>query len=143
LKISGGGGLQLLVNPAGGNPGNWLFASMANNGLFIRSLPRFSLREGREEREAAKKLLARGIDSGQLKRESAVEAARDALVAPEVRHRAAITDPTEFGGLLRAIDSYTGTLEVQSALQLLALLFCRPGELRAARWDEFDFEGAV
>jgi integrase len=70
-------------------------------------------------------------------------ALRGALSAPKVKHRAAITTPREFGGLLRAIDGYEGTYEVRIALQMLALTFVRPGELRFARWVEFDLEKAV
>lgn len=31
-----------------------------------------------------------------------------ALISPSVKHFAAMTDPQEFGGLLRAIDGYQG-----------------------------------
>jgi hypothetical protein len=70
-------------------------------------------------------------------------ALRGALTAPVVQHRAAIIDPAPFGALLRAIDGYDGTLVVRSALQLLALTFTRPGELRLARWKEFDLDAGV
>jgi hypothetical protein len=65
------------------------------------------------------------------------------LDAPVVQHRAAIIDPAPFGALLRAIDGYDGTLVVRSALQLLALTFTRPGELRLATWKEFDLDAGV
>ena len=65
-----------------------------------------------------------------------------ALTAPTVTPRAAITDPKAFGGLLRAIDGYDGQKTTQAGLKLLALLFPRPGELRAAQWPEFNFEEA-
>jgi integrase len=70
-------------------------------------------------------------------------ALRGALVAPTVRPRAAIVDPAGFGELLRAIDGHNGMPEVRCGLQLLALTFVRPGELRGARWAEIDFEKAV
>ncbi|GAB4530712.1 MAG: integrase arm-type DNA-binding domain-containing protein [Amphiplicatus sp.] len=70
-------------------------------------------------------------------------ALRDALIRPQRTPRAAITDPKEFGGLLRAIDDFTGQPTTRAGLQLLALLFPRPGELRLAEWKEFDFEKAV
>jgi len=70
-------------------------------------------------------------------------ALRGALVTPKVKHRAALTEPEEFGGLLRAIDGYSGSLAVCAALKLLSLTFCRPIEIRAARWSEFDLENAV
>jgi integrase len=70
-------------------------------------------------------------------------ALRGALTAPVVQHRAAIIDPAPFGALLRAIDGYDGTLVVRSALQLLALTFTRPGELRLATWKELDLDAGV
>jgi integrase len=70
-------------------------------------------------------------------------ALRGALAAPVVNHRAAITDPKALGGLLRAIASYEGAPETRAALELLALTFVRPGELRAAEWAEFDLDAAV
>ena len=70
-------------------------------------------------------------------------ALRGALVAPNVKPRAAIVAPKAFGGLLRAIADYDGTPETRYALELLALTFVRPGELRAAEWAEFDLDNAV
>ncbi len=68
---------------------------------------------------------------------------KGALISPTVTPRAAITEPKAFGGLLRAIDSFDGQPGILVALQLLALLFPRPGELRAAAWAEFDLDKAV
>jgi hypothetical protein len=51
-----------------------------------------------------------------------------------VTPRAAIVAPNVFGGLLRAIEDYQGAIETRTALELLALTFVRPGELRAAEW---------
>lgn len=58
-------------------------------------------------------------------------------------NRPAITDPVAFGGLLRAIDGYLGQPATKASLQLMALLACRPGELRQAKWSEFDLGGGV
>jgi integrase len=68
---------------------------------------------------------------------------RGALAAPVATPRAAIIQPVPFGALLRAIDGYDGTPEVTFALQLLALTFVRPGELRNAEWSEFDLNAAI
>jgi len=68
---------------------------------------------------------------------------RGALIAPKPVHRAAITDPKEAGGLLRAIEAFEGFPETRAALRLLPHVFVRPGELRHAEWDDFDFEKAV
>jgi integrase len=45
--------------------------------------------------------------------------------------------------LLRAIEDYQGAPETRAALELLALTFVRPGELRAAQWVEFDIDALV
>lgn len=65
---------------------------------------------------------------------------RGALASPRAQHHAAITDPRELGGLLRAIEGYSGDLTTRAALKLSALLFVRPGELRHAEWAEFDLD---
>jgi len=70
-------------------------------------------------------------------------ALRGAIAAPVTKHRAAIIEPKAFGGLLRAISTYEGAPETRLALELLALTFVRPGELRAAEWTEFDLEAAA
>jgi integrase len=70
-------------------------------------------------------------------------ALRGALTAPVVRHRAAIVEPKAFGALLRSIDGSDGMPEVRIALQLLALTFVRPGELRSAEWSEVNLDDAL
>ncbi|WP_020173739.1 tyrosine-type recombinase/integrase [Methyloferula stellata] len=70
-------------------------------------------------------------------------ALRGAIATPVVQHRPAIIDPKAFGGLLRAIETYEGAPETRAALELLALTFARPGELRFAEWKEFDLDAAV
>lgn len=57
-------------------------------------------------------------------------------LAPAVKtNRPAITEPTQIGQLLNAIDSYAGHASTAFALKLAPLLFVRPGELRGARSD--------
>lgn len=70
-------------------------------------------------------------------------ALKGALITPVVQHRAAIIEPAAFGGLLRAIDKYDGAPETRAGLQLLALTFVRPGELRSAEWQDFDLGDSV
>ncbi len=68
---------------------------------------------------------------------------RGALVpAPEKNH-AAIVDPVQLGGLLRALHAYHGTPVDQAALKLAPMVFDRPGELRQAEWAEVDLDAAV
>jgi integrase len=68
---------------------------------------------------------------------------KGALTSPVVTHRAALTERKAFGGLLRAVWDYDGMPETRAALQLMALLYPRPGELRQAEWSEFDLDGGV
>lgn len=74
------------------------------------------------------------------------DATRDlkgALAPVVTTSHAAITDPAQVGGLLRAIDSFRGSFVVSAALRLLPLVFVRPGELRHAEWTEIDLDRAV
>ncbi len=66
-----------------------------------------------------------------------------ALVAPTVKHHAAIIDPKGVGALLRAIDGFDGQPVTLWALRLAPHVFVRPGELRQAEWSEIDLDGAV
>jgi integrase len=68
-------------------------------------------------------------------------ALRDSLPPRVYRRYATMTDPEQVAELLRAIDGFSGTFPVRCALRLAPLLFCRPGELRGARWDEFHLHG--
>ena len=52
---------------------------------------------------------------------------------------AAIVDKARFRKLYRDILNYRGQRVVKLAMQFLALTAVRPGELRMARWEEFDF----
>ena len=70
-------------------------------------------------------------------------ALRGALTQVKSTPRAALTEPGQVGALLRAIATFDGQPGTRIALQLLALLFPRPGELRMAQWSEFDLERAV
>ncbi|WP_083967235.1 integrase arm-type DNA-binding domain-containing protein, partial [Methylosinus sp. R-45379] len=70
-------------------------------------------------------------------------ALKGALTRPVVTARPAITEKKALGGLLRAVDGFDGQSTTRDALVLLAILAPRPGELRMARWAEFDLEGAV
>jgi integrase len=70
-------------------------------------------------------------------------ALRDALIRPTRVHRAAITDPKSLGQLIREIAVFDGQVTTRIGLQLLALLAQRPGEIRNAKWEEFDFANKV
>jgi integrase len=105
--------------------------------------------EAKGNRETARRM--RGVLSAVF-RLAVIEGAIDidptaalqgALLPPKTNHHAAITDPAAFGGLLRVIDGYEGHRSIKIVLQLLALTFPRPGELRHAEWIEVDLPGAL
>ncbi len=56
-----------------------------------------------------------------------------------VVHRAACIEPEEFGKILHTIQSFCGTLIVQSALRIMPYIFVRTTELTNARWADIDF----
>ncbi|MFD0914944.1 tyrosine-type recombinase/integrase [Pseudahrensia aquimaris] len=70
-------------------------------------------------------------------------ALQGALISPKVKNHAAIVSEGELGQLLRDIDAFNGYRVTVLGLKLLALLYPRPGELRNARWNEFDFEKRI
>jgi len=79
------------------------------------------------------------IATGRAERDISADL-RGALVPVVSRNHAALTDPAEIGALLRAIDGYAGQPITAAALKLAPLVFVRPGELRGARWAEFDLD---
>lgn len=82
------------------------------------------------------------IATGRAERDTAADL-RGALKTRVVTPRAAITEPEAIGGLLRAIDDFPGTFTVKAGLQLLALTFLRPSEVRLGEWSEIDFEEKI
>ena len=82
------------------------------------------------------------IATGRAERDTAADL-RGALKTRVVTPRAAITEPEAIGGLLRAIDDFPGTFTVKAGLQLLALTFLRPSEVRLGEWPEIDFEEKI
>ena len=82
------------------------------------------------------------IATGRAERDPAADL--KGALAPRVRRNLpSQTTPEAVGHLLIAIDNYPGTFVVRSALQLMALTFCRTGELRNAEWREIDFEDGL
>ena len=71
-------------------------------------------------------------------------ATKGAIAAPQTVHHAAIINPVQYGALLRKLDEYKNQSPIiGTALQLMTLLYPRPGELRFADWSEFDLANAV
>lgn len=67
---------------------------------------------------------------------------RGALSSAKGSHFAAITEPKQVAELLRAIDSYQGSLPATTALKIAPMVFVRPGELRSMEWQDIDLESA-
>jgi integrase len=70
-------------------------------------------------------------------------ALKGALLKPEVKHRAAITDERQLGALMTAIDEYDGWPTLRAALLLLALTMTRPGDVRLMTKSEIVFPKAL
>ena len=78
-----------------------------------------------------------GVATGRAERDITSDL-RGALPPAKETHLGAITEPSAIGALLRNIEEYKGSEVVRLALQLAPLVFVRPGELRQAKWEEFD-----
>ena len=90
-------------------------------------------------RQTAGQVFRYAIITGRAERDPTGDL-KGALKSKKKKHHAAITEPAEVGRLLVAIDNFQGTVVVKAALQLSALLFPRPGELRAMEWGEINWE---
>lgn len=99
------------------------------------------LETARRTREIIGAVFRRGKTVGEIE-DDPTPSLKGVTVSPSVRHRAAIVEKEKLGGLLRAIWGYDGHGVVRIALQMLPYVFVRPGELRSARWQDFDLEKA-
>lgn len=93
-------------------------------------------------RQTAGQVFRYGIQTGRCER-SPVGDLHGALRPLVVKHMAAVLEPTKAGELLRAIYGYTGQPMTRAALQLSALLFQRPGNIRQMEWAWIDLDGAM
>ena len=66
---------------------------------------------------------------------------RGVIKQRKVKHKPALK-ADELPEFLRKLDNYDGDQVTILALTLLALTFVRPGELRGARWEEFDLDNS-
>jgi integrase len=80
-------------------------------------------------KETAGQIFRFAVATGRCERDPSADL-KGALKSRKKKHHAAITDPTQVGKLLVAIDAFQGTPAVKAALQLSALFFQRPGEIR-------------
>ncbi|WP_430739007.1 tyrosine-type recombinase/integrase [Sphingomonas paeninsulae] len=96
----------------------------------------------RRARSFASRVFRYGVATGRAENDPTA-ILRGALITPKVKHHGALLDPTAVGDLLRAIDGYSGHLVTRIALRVSPHLMARPGELRQAKWNEFDLANAV
>ncbi len=124
----------------------WLGAKPITNILPIDILNCLRRVEDRGTLETAHRVLQ---ICGQVFRYAVATSRIDRDITPDLRgalppakggHFASVTDPKQAAPLLRAIDAYTGTFVVKSALQLAPMVFVRPSELRHAEWAHIDLE---
>lgn len=93
-------------------------------------------------RQIAGQVFRYGIQTGRCERNPAADL-QGALKPVIVKHMAALLDPIKVGELLRAIDGYSGQPVTKAALELSALLFQRPGNIRQMEWAWVDLEAAM
>ena len=89
-------------------------------------------------RQIAGQVFRYAVATGRARRDPSGDL-KGALTPKTEHNHAAITNPEEVGRLLLAIDGFSGTTVVKTALQLSPLLFQRPGELRAMEWVEINW----
>jgi integrase len=78
------------------------------------------------------------VQSGRAKYNPAIDL-KGVLKTRKVQHQASVSRE-DLPELLRGVEGYEGDPVTRYALKLLTLTFVRPGELRGARWEEFDLE---
>ncbi|HEY8876245.1 MAG TPA: integrase arm-type DNA-binding domain-containing protein [Roseateles sp.] len=66
-----------------------------------------------------------------------------ALKPVATKHMAAVLEPKAAGDLMRAILAYEGQPATRTALELSALIFQRPGNVRAMEWAWVDLDAAM
>lgn len=105
--------------------------------------------EGRGAHESAHTLrqwsgqvFRHGIATGRCERNPAPDL-HGALVPITVKHMSAVLEPKKAGELMRAITTYAGQPATRAALQLSALLFQRPGNIRQMRWADIDSDAKL
>lgn len=103
---------------------------------------RGTIRTAHDLREYAGQVFRYGIATGRCDRNPAADL-RGALKPFVERNMSAILDPERAGELLRASDAYVGQPVTRAALALSALVFQRPGNVRAMEWAEVDTDAAM
>ncbi len=104
----------------------------------LRNVEERTIDMAHRARQLASLIFRYAIATGRSERDPTADL-KGALKNKKVKHHAAITDPAGVGRLLRDIQHYDGRPVVKAALELSALLFQRPGEIRHMKWEEIDW----
>jgi integrase len=114
--------------------------------LLLHTLRRIETRGANETahtlRQTAGQVFRYGIATGRCERNPAPDL-HGALKPVVVKHMAAVLDPSGVSSLMRAIAAYEGQPLTRAALELSALLFQRPGNIRQMEWGELDLDLAL
>ena len=111
-------------------------------GVLRRIEARNALETAQRVREVMGQVFRYAIGTERATRNPAADV-QGLLKVPTTGHHAAITEPARFGALVLAMRGYEGGAIVRAALQFSALVFQRPGEVRAATWGEFDLDAGM
>ncbi len=103
--------------------------------------------EAEGHHEFARRVLAQigrvlrfAVALGEAERDVAADLG-DVLGPVQSEKYATLTKPAEIAELMKAIHTYGGDPSTCYCLRILPHVFTRPGELRNARWPEFDLDG--
>lgn len=67
----------------------------------------------------------------------------DIFKSPKKKNYATVTDPKDIAVLLNKLSKFSGSYQVEKALELAPYIFLRPGELVGLKWDEVDFNDKI
>jgi integrase len=114
--------------------------------LLLQALRRIEGRGANETahtlRQTAGQVFRYGIATGRCDRNPAPDL-HGALQPVVVKHMAAVLDAGGVGALMSAIAAYQGQPATRAALELSALLFQRPGNVRHMEWMEVDLDNSL
>ena len=114
--------------------------------MLLQTLKRIEARGAKETahtlRQTAGQVFRYGIATGRCERNPAPDL-HGALMPVNVKHMAAVLDAESAGKLMRSIFDYEGQPSTRAAMELSALLFQRPGNIRHMEWVEIDLDAAL
>jgi integrase len=82
-------------------------------------------------------VLRYGIATGQARHDITADL-KGALIPRKPEHFPTLTNPEKIGGLMRAIQAFSGSVIVRCAMLFQIYTAVRPGEMRKAEWKEID-----